>query len=116
MFAQRFGPQALMRSGARMLGPSDNAIIRNIEACTAIADMLKTSLGPNGMKKLIVNHINKRFVTSDCDTILSGVDVQHPAAKVLAMAVQTMQTEFGDGTTALIALAGEMLGNVSLSM
>ncbi|EDO07548.1 putative HSP60 fold T-complex protein 1 theta subunit [Babesia bovis T2Bo] len=114
MFAQRFGPQALMRSGGRMLGPSDNAIVRNIEACAAIADMLKTSLGPNGMKKLIVNHIEKRFVTSDCETILSGVDVQHPAAKVLAMAVQTMQNEFGDGTNTLIALAGEMLSNAAL--
>ncbi|GIX62421.1 hsp60 fold T-complex protein 1, putative [Babesia caballi] len=97
-----------------MLGPSDNAIVRNIEACTAIADMLKTSLGPNGMKKLIVNHINKRFVTSDCETILAGLEVQHPAAKVLAMAVQTMQNEFGDGTNSLIALAGEMLGNAAL--
>ncbi|KAK1443192.1 T-complex protein 1 subunit theta [Babesia gibsoni] len=114
MFAQRFGPQALMRSGARMLGPSDNAILRNIEACTTIADMLKSSLGPNGMKKLIVNHISKRFVTSDCETILSGVDVQHPAAKVLAMAVQTMQSEFGDGTNTLIAIAGELLENAGL--
>ncbi|GBE60114.1 T complex chaperonin [Babesia ovata] len=114
MFAQRFGPQALLRSGGRMFGPSDNAILRNIEACTAIADMLKTSLGPNGMKKLIVNHINKRFVTSDCETILAGVEVEHPAAKVLAMAVQTMQNEFGDGTNSLIALAGEMLGNAAL--
>ncbi|EKX74315.1 chaperonin containing t-complex protein 1, theta subunit, putative [Theileria equi strain WA] len=113
MFTHKFGAKALLRDGGRLFGPSDNAVLRNIEACATIADMLKTSLGPNSMKKLIVNHIDKKFVTSDCDTILSELDVQHPAAKVLVMAVQSLQQEFGDGTNTLMSFAGELLNNAA---
>ncbi|KAK2197679.1 bifunctional GroEL-like equatorial domain superfamily/Chaperone tailless complex polypeptide 1 (TCP-1)/Chaperonin TCP-1 [Babesia duncani] len=114
MFAQKFGTRALLRDGSRAFGPNDNAALRNIEACTVVCDMLKTSLGPNSMKKLIVDRLEKRFVTCDCETILNGLDVQHPAAKILVMAVETMQQEFGDGTNTLIGLAGELLSNASL--
>lgn len=111
MFAQRLGARALLRDGSRIFGQSDSTLTRNIEACNTIATMLKTCLGPNGMNKLIVNHINKRFVTSDAITILEQLEVQHPAAKILVLAAQALHAEFGDGVNFLIILAGELLNN-----
>lgn len=112
MFAQRLGARAIMRDGSRIFGQSDSTLTRNIEACNTIATMLKTCLGPNSMNKLIVNHINKRFVTSDAITILEQLEVQHPAAKILVIAAQALHSEFGDGVNFLVIFAGELLNNV----
>ncbi|SJK86353.1 T-complex protein 1 subunit theta [Babesia microti strain RI] len=111
MFAQRLGARAIMRDGSRIFGQSDSTLTRNIEACNTIATMLKTCLGPNSMNKLIVNHINKRFVTSDAITILEQLEVQHPAAKILVIAAQALHSEFGDGVNFLVIFAGELLNN-----
>ncbi len=74
------------------------AVLRNIEAAKAIAMMVRTSLGPNGMNKLVLNHLEKIIVTSDCATILKELEVQHPAAKMLVMASQMQENEYGDNT------------------
>ena len=72
--------------------------MKNIEAGKALAGMVKTSLGPNGMNKLVVNHLEKIIVTSDCATIVKELEVQHPAAKMLVMAAEMQESEFGDNT------------------
>lgn len=75
--------------------------MHNIHVCyiyIAIANMVRTSLGPNGMNKLVVNHLEKIIVTSDCATIMNELEVQHPAAKMLVMACEMQQSEYGDNT------------------
>lgn len=64
----------------------DEAVLRNINACKEISKLTKTSLGPNGMTKMIINHIDKVFITSDAATIMRELEVQHPAAKMIVMA------------------------------
>jgi len=83
--------------------------MRNIEAGKAIAAMVRTSLGPNGMNKLVVNHLEKIFVTSDCATIMKELEVQHPAAKMLVLACQMQEEEFGDNTNFVLSFGGELL-------
>lgn len=83
--------------------------MKNIGACKEISNMTKTSLGPNGMKKMVVTHIEKIFVTSDAATILREMEIQHPAAKMVMMASKMQESECGDGTNLVITLAGELL-------
>lgn len=71
--------------------------------------MCRTAFGPMGMNKIVINHIDKRMVTADCATILKEVEVQHPAAKMIAMAAKTQETEFGDNTCFTAMFAGELL-------
>lgn len=87
----------------------DGAVIRNIEACQAISQTVKTSLGPYGRNKIVINHLQKMILTSDAATILRELDVVHPAAKLLVMASQQQDAEMGDGTNLVIVLAGELL-------
>ena len=71
--------------------------------------MVRTSLGPNGMNKLVINHLEKIIVTSDCASIMKELEVQHPAAKILVMASEMQETEFGDNTNFVISFGGELL-------
>lgn len=87
----------------------EEAIYRNIEACKAVTNITKTSFGPNGMKKLIVNHIGKIFVSNDAATILSEINVHHPAANLIVMASKMQKADFGDGTNYVVTLTGELL-------
>ena len=59
----------------------EEAVIRNIQACKEFSNTVKTAYGPNGMNKIIINHFDKLFLTSDCGTIVRELEVQHPAAK-----------------------------------
>jgi T-complex protein 1 subunit theta len=61
------------------------------------------------MKKMVINHIDKIFVTSDAATVLKEMEVQHPAAKMVMMASKMQESECGDATNLVIALAGEFL-------
>lgn len=92
------GLQGMLKDGHKTYEGVQGAVIRNIEAGKAIAAMVRTSLGPNGMNKLVVNHLEKIIVTSDCATIMSELEVQHPAAKMLVMACEMQQSEYGDNT------------------
>lgn len=87
----------------------DGAVIRNIEACRAIAQTVQTSLGPYGRNKIVINHLQKMILTSDAAAILRELDVVHPAAKLIVMASQQQEAEMGDATNMVIVLAGEML-------
>lgn len=85
------------------------AILKNIEAVSDLGKITRTSLGPNGMNKLVINHLEKIFVTSDAATIMGELEVIHPAAKMVVMAAQMQQQEYGDCTNFVISFASELL-------
>jgi T-complex protein 1 subunit theta len=105
------GLGGMLKDGHKSFSGVHGAVLKNIEAAKAIAMMVQSSLGPNGMNKLVINHLEKTFVTSDCATILSELEVQHPAAKMLVLASQTQETEHGDNTNFVMSFAGELLKN-----
>lgn len=92
------GLQGMLKDGHKTFEGVQGAVLRNIEAANAIAGMVRTSLGPNGMNKLVVNHLEKIIVTSDCATIMKELEVQHPAAKMLVLASEMQESEYGDNT------------------
>ena len=68
-------------------------MFRNIQACRELSRVTSSSYGPNGMNKMVINHLEKLFVTNDAATIIKELEVQHPAAKMLVMAIKTMEHE-----------------------
>jgi len=103
------GLPGMLKDGYQHFSGVEEAIMRNIEAATAISKKCRTSLGPNGMKKLVINHLEKIFVTSDAATILKELEVVHPAANILVMACRMQESEVGDGTNLVCSFAGELL-------
>lgn len=83
--------------------------MRNVEACKQLASIIRTSMGPNAMKKLVVNHLEKLFVTSDAATIVQELEVAHPAARMLVQAAKMQEQEVGDGSNFVVTFAGELL-------
>lgn len=88
----------------------EEAVIRNITACKEFAHSLQSAYGPNGMNKMVINHLEKMFVTSDAATIINELDVEHPAAKLMILASEMQNAEVGDGTNFVVILAGALLG------
>lgn len=84
-------------------------ILSNISACQTIADAVRTTLGPRGMDKLIVDDRGGVVISNDGATILKTLDVVHPAAKTLVDIAKSQDSEVGDGTTSVTLLAGEFL-------
>merc|ERR1719424_2558814 len=78
-------------------------------ACTAIANILKSSLGPQGLDKMLVDDVGDVTITNDGATILKQLEVEHPAAKVLVELAHLQDTEGGDGTTSVVIIAAELL-------
>lgn len=89
----------------------EEAVYRNIEACAELAKTTRSAYGPTGQNKMVINHIDKLFVTNDAATILHELEVAHPAAKMLVIASQQQQQEAGDGTNFVLLLAGALLEN-----
>ncbi|HXQ94098.1 MAG TPA: thermosome subunit beta [Thermoplasmata archaeon] len=81
----------------------------NIAAARAIADAVRTTLGPRGMDKMLVDSMGDITITNDGVTILKEVDVEHPAAKMIVEVAKTQDQQCGDGTTTAVVLAGELL-------
>jgi thermosome len=81
----------------------------NITAAKIIAELVKTTLGPKGMDKMLVSSFGDVTITNDGATILKEIDVQHPAAKMLVEVAKAQDNEVGDGTTTAAVLAGELL-------
>ena len=81
----------------------------NIEAAVAIADTVRSTLGPRGMDKMLVDTMGDVVITNDGVTILKEIDVQHPAAKMMVEIAKVQDAESGDGTTTAVILAGELL-------
>lgn len=81
----------------------------NIAAAKAVADAVKTTLGPKGMDKMLVDSIGDIVITNDGVTILEEMDIEHPAAKMMVEVAKTQNEEVGDGTTTSVVIAGELL-------
>ena len=81
----------------------------NIAAARAIADAVRTTLGPRGMDKMLVDSMGDITITNDGVTILKEIDVEHPAGKMLVEVAKTQDQQCGDGTTTAVVLAGELL-------
>src|SRR5882762_6972392 len=86
----------------------------NISAARIVSEVVKTTLGPRGMDKMLVDSLGDVTVTSDGATVLDELDVQHPAAKMLVEIAKTQDDEVGDGTTSVVVLAGELLKRAEL--
>jgi len=83
----------------------------NIMAARLVADAVKTTLGPKGMDKMLVNGMGDITVTNDGVTILEEMEIEHPAAKMMVEIAKTQEDEVGDGTTTAVMLAGKLLEN-----
>ena len=81
----------------------------NIEAARIVAESVKSSLGPKGMDKMLVDSFGDVTITSDGRTILDEMDIQHPAAKMMVEVAKTQDNEAGDGTTTAVIISGELL-------
>ena len=106
----RFDSIRWEQEGHKHLSGLDEAVIRNIEACKQLSKITRTSLGPNGMNKMVINHLERLFVTSDAAVIVRELEVAHPAARLLVMAAQSQEREMGDGTNLVVSFGGELLG------
>lgn len=84
-------------------------IISNINACQSIVETVKTTLGPRGMDKMIIDSAKRTTISNDGATIVKLLDVFHPAARALVDVSQAQDNEVGDGTTSVILLSGELL-------
>ncbi len=103
-------PILILKEGTRR-ETGREAMRNNIAAARAIADAVRSTLGPRGMDKMLVDSLGDVVITNDGVTILKEIDVEHPAAKMMVEVAKTQDTEVGDGTTTAVVLAGELLKN-----
>lgn len=101
------GSDTLFLGGEKVSG--DDVRNQNVLAALAVANIVKSSLGPVGLDKMLVDDIGDFTVTNDGATILSLLDVQHPAGKILVELAQQQDREVGDGTTSVVIIASELL-------
>jgi len=94
---------------SRMIGR--DAQRNNIMAARLVAETVKSTLGPRGMDKMLVDSVGDITITNDGVTILEEMQIEHPAAKMMVEIAKTQEAEVGDGTTTAVVLAGEMLKN-----
>ena len=101
-------PILILREGASRTRGRD-AQRNNILAAKVITETIRTTLGPQGMDKMLVSGMGDVVITNDGATIMKELDVQHPAAKMLVEVAKSQDNEVGDGTTTAVVLAGELL-------
>ncbi len=101
-------PILILKEGSKREKGKD-AQYNNIMAARAIADAVRSTLGPRGMDKMLVDSMGDVVITNDGVTILKEIDVEHPAAKMLVEVAKTQDEECGDGTTTAVVLTGELL-------
>ncbi|XP_013174442.1 PREDICTED: T-complex protein 1 subunit eta isoform X1 [Papilio xuthus] len=102
-------PQILVLKEGTDQSQGKPQLISNINACQLVVDAVRTTLGPRGMDKLIVDHSGKAVISNDGATIMKLLDIVHPAAKTLVDIAKSQDAEVGDGTTSVVILAGELL-------
>lgn len=106
MFAGQ--PIILLKEGTeRTRGRSAQS--NSIAAAKAVAEAVRSTLGPRGMDKMLVDSMGDVVITNDGATILKEIDIEHPAAKMVVEVAKTQDDEAGDGTTSAVVLAGELL-------
>jgi len=101
-------PILVLKEGTRR-ERGKGAQFNNIAAAKAVADAVRSTLGPRGMDKMLVDSLGDVVITNDGVTILKEIDIEHPAAKMLVEVAKTQDDEAGDGTTTAVILAGELL-------
>ena len=101
-------PILILKEGTRR-EKGKGAQFNNIAAAKAVADAVRSTLGPRGMDKMLVDSMGDVVITNDGVTILKEIDIEHPAAKMLVEVAKTQDEECGDGTTTAVILAGELL-------
>ncbi|XP_041094213.1 T-complex protein 1 subunit theta-like [Polyodon spathula] len=101
----------MLKQGARYYSGLEEMVHRNIEACKQLSLCLRTSYCPKGLNKLVINHLEKIFVTGDAARILRELVVEHPAGKTLVMVTQAQEQEIGNRTNFVLILAGSLLEN-----
>src|SRR5256712_7704312 len=87
-----------------------NAQRSNITAAKVVAEIVRSTIGPRGMDKMLAQGMGDIVITNDGATIMKEMDVQNPAAKMLVEVAKTQDQEVGDGTTTAVVLAGDLLG------
>jgi len=102
------GPVLVLKESALQQKGKD-AQQNNITAAKLVADLVKSSLGPRGLDKMLVDPLGDVTITNDGATILKEIDVQHPAAKMMVEIAKTIDNEVGDGTTSSVVFAGSLL-------
>ncbi|MGC8848550.1 MAG: TCP-1/cpn60 chaperonin family protein, partial [Conexivisphaera sp.] len=110
MAAQQAGyaPVLILKEGATETKGRD-ALRNSIEAARVVSEIVRTSLGPRGMDKMLVDSLGDVTITNDGATMLKQMDVQHPAAKLLVEIAKATDAEVGDGTTTSVVFAGALL-------
>jgi thermosome len=101
-------PVLILREGTKR-EKGKGAQMSNIAAAKAIGEAVRSTLGPRGMDKMLVDSMGDVVITNDGVTILKEIDVEHPAAKMIVEVAKTQDEECGDGTTTAVILAGELL-------
>lgn len=101
-------PVYILKEGATQSRGRD-ARKANMMAAQVIAEVLKSTLGPRGMDKMLIDSLGDITITNDGATVLDEIDVQHPAAKMIIEVAKTQDDEVGDGTTTSVILSGELL-------
>lgn len=105
----RKGIPKLFKDGYKQFTGVEEAILNNADAVKQFAEIVRTSFGPNGMNKIVINHIEKVYVTSDCATIVEQLRIEHPAANVVVQAAAMQEREIGDGSNLVVIFSGELL-------
>jgi thermosome len=110
--SQQLGGQPLiiLREGATR-SRGQEAQNNNFAAASAVAGAVRSTLGPKGMDKMLIDGMGDITITNDGVTILKEMDIEHPAAKMMVEIAKTQDAEVGDGTTSAVVIAGELLKN-----
>jgi len=103
-------PIIILREGATR-NRGQEAQNSNIAAAKAVANAVRSTLGPKGMDKMLIDGMGDIVITNDGATILKQMDIEHPAAKMMVEIAKTQDDEVGDGTTTAVVIAGELLRN-----
>jgi len=102
-------PQIILLKEGTDTSQGKGQIVSNINACAVVTDAVRTTLGPRGMDKLLVDSKGAATISNDGATIVKELDIVHPAAKSLVDIAKSQDSEVGDGTTTVMLLAGELL-------
>ena len=100
-------PILVLKKGTESMKGKEQ-IISNIEACLAVVEVIRTTLGPRGMDKMIIGD-NGTTISNDGATIIKLLNIEHPAGKSLVDVAKSQDNEIGDGTRSVMIFAGELL-------
>lgn len=99
----------MMKKGTRYMDGKEEVVYDSIATIKDLGNTVKTAYGPFGMNKIVQNHIEKLFLTSDAATMIRELEIKHPAAKMVVMAAHQQEEEAGDGTNGVVILCSAIL-------